>query len=162
MTYANNAAYDKQHTSLHMLLQAVEVAHEKEAQRETSDADRLVAHDHALVQCRREPRTSLLTQLLKAGKFVHETEETAPGRRSTWHGTSDSHGIVAQDHMLVQCRREQSEFPDLLNMRDSFELAEGAEEPGTSVESAPVFSSKKQSRHAARGLPFVDSHCFLG
>jgi len=126
----------------------VQGCHEIKARHGTSDAHRLVAHDHVLVQCHREPHTSLRIHPLKAVEVAHEIEEAAPGINSTRHGTSDSHGIVAHDHVLVQFRREQSEFPDLLNMHDSFELAEGADEPASFDGSAPVFPSKKHSRVA--------------
>jgi hypothetical protein len=59
MTPAKNTAGDEKHTSLIQLLKAVEVAHEIEAaatRHGTSDSQRLVAHDHVLVQCRRKHR----------------------------------------------------------------------------------------------------------
>jgi hypothetical protein len=74
MTPAKNTAYDEPHTSLIQLLKAVEAAHEIEAaatgrrgtRHGTSDSQRLVAHDHVLVQGRRETHTSVLVELLEA------------------------------------------------------------------------------------------------
>jgi len=91
-----------------------------------------------------EPHTNLM-QLLKAVAVAHEIEEAAPGRQDTRHGTSVSQGLVAHDHVLVQCWREHHRFSDILDMHRSFELPEGAEEPGNLDESAPVFLSKKHS-----------------
>ncbi|KAJ1479562.1 hypothetical protein T484DRAFT_1749075 [Baffinella frigidus] len=135
MTSAKIAAHDEPHTSLHTLLKAVEVAHEIEARQGTSNADRLVAHDHVLVQCRHEPHTRLRILPLKAV----EVEEAAPSRRGTRHGAVYSHRLVAQDHVLVQCRREQRGFPGILHMHRIFEMLEAAGEPRNFDESAPVF-----------------------
>jgi hypothetical protein len=80
----------------------------------------------------REPRTSLLTKLLKAVEVALETEEATKG-------TSDSRCLEAHDHVLMQRRRERRSFSDILSM---FELPEGAEERGTFEQSAPVVLSK--------------------
>jgi len=63
MTPPNNAACEEPHTSLIQLLKAVADAHELEeaapsrqdTPHGTRDSQRLVAHDHVLVQCRRAP-----------------------------------------------------------------------------------------------------------
>ncbi|KAJ1481490.1 hypothetical protein T484DRAFT_2022284 [Baffinella frigidus] len=137
MMSAKNAAYDEPHTSLHKLLQAVKIAREPDeaalGRHGTSDAHALVAHDNVLAQCRRKPRTSVHIQLLPDVEDGREIEEAAPRRGGTLHRTSDSHRLVAHDHVLVQSRRETTVFP-----------------------------SKKPSSDALPGLLFVDSCCLLG
>ena len=106
-----------------------------------------------------EPHTNL-TQLLKAVAVAHEIEEAAPGRQDTRRETSDSQRLVAHDHVLVQCRREHHGFSDTLDKHRSFELPEGADEPGNLDESAPVFLSKKRSS-APVFLPKKSASVFL-
>jgi hypothetical protein len=106
-----------------------------------------------------EPHTNL-AQLLKAVAVAHEIEEAAPGRQDTRHETSDSQRLVAHDHVLVQCRREHHGFSDIPDMHRTFELPEGAEEPGNLDESAPVFLSKKRSS-APVFLPKKSASVFL-
>ncbi|KAJ1466731.1 hypothetical protein T484DRAFT_1756408 [Baffinella frigidus] len=130
MTSAKNAAYDEPHTSLHMLLKAVEIAHETEARQGTSDAERLVAHDQVLVQCRHEPHTHLRIRPLKAV----EVEEAALSRRGTRHEAVYSHRLVAQDRVRVPCG-----FPGILHKHRIFEMLAAAGEPGNFDDSAPVF-----------------------
>ena len=106
-----------------------------------------------------EPQPNLI-QLLKAVTVAREIEEAAPGRQDTRHGTSDS--LVAHDHVLVQCRRQHHGFSDILDKHRSFELPEGAEEPGNFDESAPVFLSKKHTHDVLPAPPSHCSHCILG
>ena len=117
-----------------------------------------------------EPHTNLI-QLLKAVAVAREMEEAAPGRQDPRHGTSDLQRLEAHDHVLVQCRREHHGFSDILDMQRSFELPEGADEPGNFDQSASFFLSKKSAhvclskKHTHDALPappFYGSHCFLG
>ena len=157
------------------LLKAVEVVHEvqdaapsrQDTMHETSDSHRLEAHDDVLVQSRRKPHTSLLTQTLDAAEVA----------RGTRHGTSDSHHLMSHTILnypdVLEFAAERGRFAGLsahplsvqtkeaTEAKEATSKSDGDEEAPVLVRERSSFLTdgppgKASSKDALRGFP---SYC---